>query len=175
MCSDAQELVQCSAHLPAGADLVPKSTAAAGRAFVDRHRPVSAVVHTIAFSGMPCDAWLVSGPHLQSAAALCHVFALLSRSMCSADSSPQSCDGCRYLNLFRGIIPPLGGTIDLSPILAFITLDVSNAELACRSVKRVEWPTCRLRSRSIVVLGWVERKACCPVAGVHQLCTSAAV
>lgn len=30
-----------------------------------------------------------------------------------------------YLNLFRGIIPPLGGTIDLSPILAFITLDVS--------------------------------------------------
>ena len=30
-----------------------------------------------------------------------------------------------YLNLFRGIIPPLGGTIDLSPILAFIALDVS--------------------------------------------------
>lgn len=33
-----------------------------------------------------------------------------------------------YLNLFRGIIPPLGGTIDLSPILAFIVLDLfSNA------------------------------------------------
>lgn len=30
-----------------------------------------------------------------------------------------------YLNLFRGIIPPLGGTIDLSPILAFVVLDVS--------------------------------------------------
>jgi YggT family protein len=29
-----------------------------------------------------------------------------------------------YLNLFRGIIPPLGGTLDLSPILAFIVLDV---------------------------------------------------
>ena len=29
-----------------------------------------------------------------------------------------------YLNLFRGLIPPLGGTIDLSPILAFIVLDV---------------------------------------------------
>lgn len=27
-----------------------------------------------------------------------------------------------YLNLFRGIIPPLGGTLDLSPILAFVTL-----------------------------------------------------
>ncbi|RMZ55179.1 hypothetical protein APUTEX25_005457 [Auxenochlorella protothecoides] len=29
-----------------------------------------------------------------------------------------------YLNLFRGIIPPLGGTLDLSPILAFVALDV---------------------------------------------------
>jgi len=29
-----------------------------------------------------------------------------------------------YLNLFRGIIPPLGGTMDLSPILAFLTLNV---------------------------------------------------
>jgi YggT family protein len=29
-----------------------------------------------------------------------------------------------YLNLFRGIIPPLGGTLDLSPILAFVVLDV---------------------------------------------------
>lgn len=29
-----------------------------------------------------------------------------------------------YLNLFRGLIPPIGGTIDLSPILAFIVLDV---------------------------------------------------
>lgn len=31
-----------------------------------------------------------------------------------------------YLNLFRGIIPPIGGTLDLSPILAFVTLNVSN-------------------------------------------------
>mmetsp|Transcript_2978 Transcript_2978/g.7349 ORF Transcript_2978/g.7349 Transcript_2978/m.7349 type:complete len:228 (+) Transcript_2978:131-814(+) len=29
-----------------------------------------------------------------------------------------------YLNLFRGLIPPLGGTIDLSPILAFVVLDL---------------------------------------------------
>lgn len=28
-----------------------------------------------------------------------------------------------YLNIFRGIIPPIGGTIDLSPILAFVALD----------------------------------------------------
>lgn len=30
-----------------------------------------------------------------------------------------------YLNLFRGIIPPLGGTLDFSPILAFVLLSVS--------------------------------------------------
>ena len=39
-----------------------------------------------------------------------------------------------YLGLFRGIIPPLGGTIDLSPILAFVTLDLltsSAAALPC--------------------------------------------
>eukprot|EP00877_Chromochloris_zofingiensis_P002206 jgi/Chrzof1/11987/Cz06g17060.t1 len=29
-----------------------------------------------------------------------------------------------YLNLFRGIIPPLGGTLDFSPILAFLVLSV---------------------------------------------------
>ncbi|GLT75986.1 hypothetical protein SLA2020_476730 [Shorea laevis] len=28
-----------------------------------------------------------------------------------------------YLNLFRGIIPPVAGTLDLSPILAFLVLD----------------------------------------------------
>jgi hypothetical protein len=32
-----------------------------------------------------------------------------------------------YLNLFRGIIPPLGGTLDFSPILAFVVLSVSGA------------------------------------------------
>ena len=38
-----------------------------------------------------------------------------------------------YLNLFRGIIPPIGGTLDLSPILAFIVLDVSSSlPLACK-------------------------------------------
>lgn len=36
-----------------------------------------------------------------------------------------------YLGLFRGIIPPLGGTLDLSPILAFVTLDLfTNAAAA---------------------------------------------
>ncbi|CAI5984206.1 unnamed protein product [Closterium sp. NIES-65] len=27
-----------------------------------------------------------------------------------------------YLNIFRGLIPPIGGTLDLSPILAFVVL-----------------------------------------------------
>ncbi len=31
-----------------------------------------------------------------------------------------------YLNIFRGIIPPLGG-LDLSPILAFVVLQVSTS------------------------------------------------
>ncbi|CAG9462579.1 unnamed protein product [Pedinophyceae sp. YPF-701] len=35
-----------------------------------------------------------------------------------------------YLNLFRGLIPPLGGSIDLSPILAFIVLDVFTSSAA---------------------------------------------
>lgn len=35
-----------------------------------------------------------------------------------------------YLNLFRGIIPPLGGTLDLSPILAFVVLDVCSGSAA---------------------------------------------
>ncbi|TQD76332.1 hypothetical protein C1H46_038138 [Malus baccata] len=36
--------------------------------------------------------------------------------MCSTISDP-------YLNIFRGLIPPLGGTLDLSPILAFLVLN----------------------------------------------------
>jgi YggT family protein len=35
-----------------------------------------------------------------------------------------------YLNLFRGIIPPLGGTVDLSPILAFIVLNLFTGSAA---------------------------------------------
>mmetsp|Transcript_18416 Transcript_18416/g.59911 ORF Transcript_18416/g.59911 Transcript_18416/m.59911 type:complete len:225 (+) Transcript_18416:3370-4044(+) len=43
-----------------------------------------------------------------------------------------------YLNLFRGIIPPIGGTIDLSPILAFFVLNVfqsTGAALPCEMPK----------------------------------------
>lgn len=32
---------------------------------------------------------------------------------------------CEDVHACRGIIPPLGGTLDLSPILAFVALDVS--------------------------------------------------
>jgi len=44
-----------------------------------------------------------------------------------------------YLNLFRGVIPPLGGTLDLSPILAFVTLSVftnTAAALPCEGGAR---------------------------------------
>lgn len=43
-----------------------------------------------------------------------------------------------YLNLFRGLIPPIGGTLDLSPILAFIllnTLTGTAAALPCEMPK----------------------------------------
>uniref|UniRef100_A0A061S6R8 YggT family protein n=1 Tax=Tetraselmis sp. GSL018 TaxID=582737 RepID=A0A061S6R8_9CHLO len=48
--------------------------------------------------------------------------------------SPLSTVCDPYLNLFRGLIPPIGGTIDLSPILAFVVLDLfsnSAAALPC--------------------------------------------
>ncbi|KAJ6732555.1 YLMG-like protein 2 CHLOROPLASTIC [Salix purpurea] len=35
-----------------------------------------------------------------------------------------------YLNIFRGIIPPLGGTLDLSPILAFLVLNTFTSTAA---------------------------------------------
>ncbi len=34
-----------------------------------------------------------------------------------------------YLNLFRRLIPPLGGVLDISPILAFIALRVAEMVL----------------------------------------------
>lgn len=40
-----------------------------------------------------------------------------------------------YLNLFRGLIPPIGGTIDLSPILAFIVLDLFSNSAASLSAE----------------------------------------
>ncbi|PKA53572.1 hypothetical protein AXF42_Ash009068 [Apostasia shenzhenica] len=48
---------------------------------------------------------------------------------------PQFCRVTRtlcdpYLNIFRGLIPPIGGTLDLSPILAFMVLNVFNSTAA---------------------------------------------
>ncbi|KAF6171089.1 hypothetical protein GIB67_015037 [Kingdonia uniflora] len=42
-----------------------------------------------------------------------------------------------YLNIFRGLIPPLGGTLDLSPILAFLVL---NAFTSAASALPAELP-----------------------------------
>ena len=39
-----------------------------------------------------------------------------------------------YLNMFRGVIPPIGG-IDLSAILAFITLNLLESLLTASSVQ----------------------------------------
>ncbi|MFS7981431.1 hypothetical protein Hanom_Chr10g00950901 [Helianthus anomalus] len=43
-----------------------------------------------------------------------------------------------YLNIFRGVIPPLGGTLDLSPILAFLVL---NALTSTASALPAELPS----------------------------------
>jgi YggT family protein len=59
-----------------------------------------------------------------------HVFCLYSAHV--PPSCSTLCDP--YLNLFRGIIPPLGGTLDFSPILAFVLLSVS-----CSSWTAVTW------------------------------------
>lgn len=72
-----------------------------------------------------------------------------------------------YLNLFRGIIPPLGGTIDLSPILAFVALDLfTNAASALpaevgpdgRSLKAKQRQF-RMFNPTAVALAWQKRMA----------------
>ncbi|XP_016459721.1 ylmG homolog protein 2, chloroplastic isoform X1 [Nicotiana tabacum] len=50
-----------------------------------------------------------------------------------------------YLNIFRGIIPPLGGTLDLSPILAFLVL---NAFTSTASALPAELPSTTRRASS---------------------------
>jgi len=73
-----------------------------------------------------------------------------------------------YLNLFRGIIPPLGGTIDLSPILAFVVLDVSAAPPIDRVVA-LPTSSCAPASAHLPPCpGWR------PPAAVHQLSGRAA-
>eukprot|EP00887_Chlorella_sp_A99_P004765 scaffold4.g4765.t1 len=69
-----------------------------------------------------------------------------------------------YLNLFRGIIPPIGGTIDLSPILAFVVLDLfSNAAAALPAEVdeqgRMKRPTAAPGPWSRVRQAWARRGA----------------
>ncbi|CAL0319097.1 unnamed protein product [Lupinus luteus] len=44
--------------------------------------------------------------------------------------SPLSTVCDPYLNIFRGLIPPIGGTLDLSPILAFLVLNAFTSTAA---------------------------------------------
>lgn len=71
-----------------------------------------------------------------------------------------------YLNLFRGIIPPLGGTLDFSPILAFLTLNVFQntaaalpAELAGRTGIAEALPASDGRAYLTVSPKWQQRLA----------------
>ncbi|XP_075508240.1 ylmG homolog protein 2, chloroplastic [Primulina tabacum] len=60
--------------------------------------------------------------------------------------SPLSTICDPYLNIFRGIIPPLGGTLDLSPILAFLVL---NAFTSTASALPAELPPTEVSSADI--------------------------
>mmetsp|Transcript_2607 Transcript_2607/g.4368 ORF Transcript_2607/g.4368 Transcript_2607/m.4368 type:complete len:257 (-) Transcript_2607:177-947(-) len=68
-----------------------------------------------------------------------------------------------YLNLFRGIIPPIGGTLDLSPILAFVLLNVltgSAAALPCEMPKEgaaVRSMHCQRLSPTLAASKWAKR------------------
>ena len=75
-----------------------------------------------------------------------------------------------YLNLFRGLIPPLGGTLDLSPILAFVVLDVRTCcclvcisalswhppcPAPCRRARLPQWLFCMIGHRLRRRLPWL--------------------
>ena len=73
------------------------------------------------------------------------------------------CDS--YLNLFRGIIPPIGGTIDLSPILAFTVLNVFTNTAAALPAEvdaegnLIRSPTASERVGSVAKKAWARRMA----------------
>ncbi|PON73106.1 CCB3/YggT-like [Parasponia andersonii] len=56
--------------------------------------------------------------------------------------SPLSTVCDPYLNIFRGIIPPLGGTLDLSPILAFLVLNAFTSTAAALPAELPATETC---------------------------------
>ncbi|KAD6794845.1 hypothetical protein R6Q59_021271 [Mikania micrantha] len=58
-----------------------------------------------------------------------------------------------YLNIFRGVIPPLGGTLDLSPILAFLVL---NALTSTASALPAELPSTE-SSQTSTQKKWMKR------------------
>ncbi|KAJ7958409.1 ylmG-like protein 2, chloroplastic [Quillaja saponaria] len=65
--------------------------------------------------------------------------------------SPLSTICDPYLNIFRGLIPPLGGTLDLSPILAFIVL---NAFTSTAAALPAEIPTEKSQER-LATPSWI--------------------
>ncbi|XP_078444383.1 YGGT family protein [Wolffia australiana] len=69
--------------------------------------------------------------------------------------SPLSSICDPYLNIFRGIIPPLGGTLDLSPVLAFLVL---NAFQSTAAALPAEMPSAGAVSGSPLSLTAVQEK-----------------
>ncbi|URD78698.1 YGGT family [Musa troglodytarum] len=59
-----------------------------------------------------------------------------------------------YLNIFRGIIPPLGETLDLSPILAFVVLDAFTSTAAALPAELPATQTARRNACSTQLLSF---------------------
>ena len=133
-----QEPLQHCADRKDHIDLVSQRAAGNSHTSVDYHRPIP---QSIQVQQLSC-----ASPNRRIFAALFPCFAddpyLVLKLVCSV-TFYESFLVCTYLdqscfanklNSFlwcRGIIPPLGGTLDLSPILAFVALDVSSLFL-CR-------------------------------------------
>lgn len=62
-----------------------------------------------------------------------------------------------YLNIFRGLIPPLGGTLDLSPILAFLVLNAFTSTAAALPCELPPAGSTRLSEPTSLQTKWLRR------------------
>ena len=76
-----------------------------------------------------------------------------------------------YLNLFRGLIPPLGGTLDLSPILAFVVLDV-RFYAPPNETREAGIPLQQIMSHVLWPRSTFPAQPCCSLAELHGCCVS---
>lgn len=98
----------------------------AGRRIVvlPRHAAVAAILPGDSVTEQVITSGLISFLSLYNTALICRLVLTWFPNPPEFIVGPLSTIADPYLNLFRGLIPPLGGTLDLSPILAFIVLNL---------------------------------------------------